>query len=255
VQLLLYRNGFCSQQWPETEHQSPSSEPQLATGFGSTLAGEVRRGVCLQVIEGEEPRGSPSGSDSSNYLLKYSARNFAENSSLVIFKDKTKSDRLLGQRAIHVRFRTGKPPNIPLMGSLAEIKPHHITAELVDSTTADPMLQQHSLETSSMTAAGTSGISRIRSASEAQENDSIGDSCTYTIRPETWTGNHRKVLERNRFWGPFRIVPSLAQQDLVKRVPLEGLSDLTMQQAPLFFVTREARRAAGGREKKEADSS
>lgn len=83
---------------------------------------------------------------------------------------------------------------------------------------------------------------------ESSAKDALHQKHEYTsslkdirMMAEHWRGNHQDFIERSPTWGPFRInTGSATQQDLAKRVPLIGLSDIDVKKAevPIRILRR-----------------
>jgi hypothetical protein len=62
---------------------------------------------------------------------------------------------------------------------------------------------------------------------KSSPQDEVRPRTEFRVSAEVWLGKHDDYLERSAYWGPFRVdTRSRIQQDLRRRVPLVGLSDI-----------------------------
>jgi hypothetical protein len=60
-----------------------------------------------------------------------------------------------------------------------------------------------------------------------RSDDSLPTRTEFRVSADVWNGKHEDYLERSAYWGPFQVdTRSRIQQDLKRRVPLLGLSDI-----------------------------
>lgn len=66
----------------------------------------------------------------------------------------------------------------------------------------------------------------------------------FRVQADLWRGKHTDWLERHPFWGPFKLQKrGVIPQDLGKRVPLPGLSDINVKdkaEIPIRILLRRA---------------
>ncbi|KIW08860.1 uncharacterized protein PV09_00784 [Verruconis gallopava] len=144
--------------------------------------------------------------------LKHDALSSAPNSAMAIFADGEAMDTFL--RDCPLTFEIDRVERQESFDNLAndDAEFSEPSAESAENSARDPE-----------SASSDPGAKR----SDKPKATHVTRPQLFRINADVWKGKHRDWLERHPFWGNFKPdTKSIVQQDLKKRVPLIGLSDI-----------------------------
>ncbi|TID26949.1 hypothetical protein E6O75_ATG01442 [Venturia nashicola] len=165
--------------------------------------------------------------------LKYHDLNPAPNFALAVFQRPESAEALINASPVTFTLET-QSGNFDDENALEEGReefPEDIAQKAPSRTDATELHTPNSLTTGSSTPPQPRSSSNSSSQSQ-QQNIRRRSSTFKDMRciAEYWRGNQQDFLERSPTWGPFTVYTDNAvQQDLVRRVPLVGLSDINVQ--------------------------
>jgi len=170
--------------------------------------------------------------------LKYDPLHPAPNSALAIFQHPESAERLLNTSPLRFSLEAVPVEHKEIQDLVSEQAAESEYTD--DSISAEPLkgdgeelYRTTSLLDEPLTPpTGPKATASPKSERKHHENDIRRESIPreFRLEADVWLGKHQDYLERSPLWGPFWVDSRTAiQQDLAKRVPLIGLSDIAIQ--------------------------